>query len=179
MRSQISALFCLVCVAGAQSLSAPRVGFMLDRSHYVRPVFGMAGNFILGEAVAGYGEILSFAFSGKSGLAKTESQLLLLDGGAAITQAFDAPPGEALFAFHADGTPAYCYFEATGELDRIGPDGLVPLEKFALPDGALTSREVRTIHQMGDGWMQIDTADGIYARRTATGAEYRLPEPAK
>ncbi|MGI8990207.1 MAG: hypothetical protein ACR2I2_11580 [Bryobacteraceae bacterium] len=200
----LPAFFCVACAAVGQSLSAPRAGFMLDRSHRIRPVFGMAGNFVLGEALAG--EVLSLAFSGKSGLAKTETQLLLLDRDAATIQAFDAPPGKSLFAFHADGTPAYCYFEATGDLARIGPDGLEPLEHPVLPDGfrligiaddngtprILTadstnaptnapsnapSNVIRKVQQLGEGWMQIDTVLGTYARRTETGAEYRLPVP--
>ncbi|MDQ6666056.1 MAG: hypothetical protein M3Z23_16880 [Acidobacteriota bacterium] len=196
MRSRSIAFFAVVCVAAAQSFSAPRVGFVLDASHRVRPVFGVAGNLILGEALLGDGEFLSFAFSGKSGLAKTATQILLLDSEAATIRVFDAPPGQAFFAFHPDGTPAYCYFQASGDLVRIGPNGLEPLERPLLADGLLAigvaenegtpeiltaglTAEVHNVQQMGDGWTQISRAKGTYALRTVTGTEYRLPEPVK
>ncbi len=196
MRPRYFAFFALASVAAAQSLSVPRVGFMLDQSHRIRPVFGMAGNFILGEPLTRDGEFLSFAFSGKSGLAKTATQILLLDSEGATTQTFDAPPGKALFAFHADGSPAHCYFEATGDLVRIGPTGLEPQERPILPDSlraigvaddkgtpeiltADSTAKVRKIQPMGEGWTQIERTEGSYAVRTETGAEYRLPVPVR
>ncbi|MDQ6706250.1 MAG: hypothetical protein M3Z85_09795, partial [Acidobacteriota bacterium] len=113
-------VFLSICVAGvasAQSFSLPLVGIARDETNRLRPIYGMAGNFIAGQASGE--EVISMAFSGKAGLAKTETQLLLLDQTGAVVKQYTAPPGTARFSFHEDRTPALCYFESTGELWRV------------------------------------------------------------
>ena len=214
-------------IAYGQSFSPPLVGMARDETNRLRPVYGMAGNFIAGQAAGD--EVVSMAFSGKAGIAKTETQLLLLDeSGVAVTR-YPAPPGTALFAFGADGMPAFCYFESTGELWRIAANTLDPVktaeleqddEALALsavdglvrlisrktlgqtdgpvlaiaggllraagkgllwqPDGASQieisiAGEVRSLEQIGDGWVRVAASEGDFALRIPTGMLYRLP----
>lgn len=120
-------------LACAQSLSPPLLGIARDEMNRLRPVYGIAGNFILGQADGG--EVLSMAFSGKLGFAKTATQLLLLDENGAASAQYPAPPGNALFAFYANGTPAFCYFEATGELWQIVGNAIEAVQSPELDAG--------------------------------------------
>lgn len=223
-------LFLGILLAGlsyAQSFSPPLAGIARDETHRLRPVYGIAGNFIVGQAAGE--ELISLAFSGKAGIAKTGTQLLLLDGMGAVTVKYSAPPGNALFAFDADRTPEFCYFETTGELWRIIANGLEPVtapelepgdhalalrsakgvvtlisrKSLGQPDGPVLAiaggllraggegliwqpddaspmsisiaGEVRSLDQLGDGWVKVAAAEGDYALRIPSGMLYRLP----
>jgi len=113
--------------APAQSrLEAPRVGFVLDWENRLRPLYGIAGNFVLGEAVAA--GVISAASSTRATLIKLERELVLLDAHGAVRMRWEAPPGGALFAFTPAGEPALVYFSETGELCRIAAgQALAPL----------------------------------------------------
>lgn len=107
--------------ASAQShIGPPFIGLLRDSHRQVRRVFGITGNFIVGEAEAS--GVISMAFSGRAGLAKTEDSLLLLNQAGAVVRRLSAPPGAALFAFTANGNPALCYFPKTAELWRCAGD---------------------------------------------------------
>ena len=205
-------------IASAQSFSLPLVGIARDETNRLRPVYGMAGNFISGQAS---GEVvISMAFSGKAGLAKTETQLLLFDETGAAVDRYPAPPGIARFAFDANRAPAFCYFESTGELWRIAENGLELVTTPELEPGAqallsnahgkdglaLTiagglvsaaaagliwqadgaspieiplAGEIRSLEQIGDGWVRVASADGAYALQIPSGRLYRLPVAGK
>jgi hypothetical protein len=105
-------LLSLAAVAWTQ-IAPPQVGFTLDASSSFRPVYGITGNFLLGDPVLG--GVTSAAFSGTFGLAKTDSALLALDRIGQILTSLDVEPGPALFAFTADGSPAVAYLPASNQ----------------------------------------------------------------
>ncbi|MDQ6699012.1 MAG: hypothetical protein M3Z36_02355, partial [Acidobacteriota bacterium] len=134
----------------------------------------------------------------------------------AVTK-YPSPPGKALFAFNADRTPAFCYFESTGEFWRIavdrlelvkapelepggqalallnanGKDGVALLIAGGLlrvrgggllwqPDGASPieipiAGEIRSVEQIGDGWVGVASVEGTYVLQFPSGKLYRLP----
>jgi hypothetical protein len=93
------------------ALAPPRVGFIQDGHGKVRPVNGVAGNFLVGGAASA--KILSAAFSGSFGLLKSDSALLVTDALGRAIAGMDAPSGSALFAFSTNGSPALAYFQHT------------------------------------------------------------------
>ena len=77
-------------------------------------MIGIAGNFVLGDSIRE--GVTSFAFSGLTGLVKTDRSVQVLDRQGQTTYALDTAPGPARFAFSADGAPAFAYLAATGEI---------------------------------------------------------------
>jgi hypothetical protein len=115
MRHFISMLLlCGALVSGQSILHAPPGGFVQDVHHSLRPLIGMDGCFLLEDSI-GEG-VVSFAFSGTNGLVKTDSSVFVLDGQGQTTYGLDATPGPALFAFAANGTPAFAYLVQAGTL---------------------------------------------------------------
>jgi hypothetical protein len=95
--------------AGAQpALSPPQIGYIQDGGNSLRPVYGIAGNFVLGDATAS--GVISAAFSGSFGLVKTDSAVYAIDRQGQVLAGVDAPAGSALFAFSRSGAPAFAYF---------------------------------------------------------------------
>ncbi|HEY6393021.1 MAG TPA: hypothetical protein VIX89_17200 [Bryobacteraceae bacterium] len=88
-------------------LAAPQVGFIQDSGNTLRPVYGLAGNFILGDPVAANME--SASFSGLFGIVKTTSALVVVDRQGQVVASQDAAAGPALFAFSRNGAPALAY----------------------------------------------------------------------
>ena len=80
----------------------------------LRPVYGIAGNFILGPSVAR--GVLSQAFSGSLGLLKTASTLAAFDAQGHMLASTNAASGPALFAFSPDGAPALVYLPSNNTL---------------------------------------------------------------
>ena len=98
----------MIASAAAQSgIRPPQLGFAGNADGTLRPVYGVAGNFILGSSVAG--KVISQAFSGSLGLLKTESTLAAFDGQGKMLATIEASPGPALFAFSPDGLAALAY----------------------------------------------------------------------
>jgi len=102
--------------ARAQTVSPPQIGFIEDQSQTVRPLYGIAGNFMLGSAASG--PVVSFASSGSFQLIKTDSAVIALGRLGQLIASRNAPSGSALFAFAQDGTPGLAYFTAANELFR-------------------------------------------------------------
>lgn len=101
--------FITAVVASAQpGIVSPRIGFVQDAAHSIRPMFGLAGNFLAGEAVVT--DVVSSAFSGSFGLLKTDSALILADDAGRTIVSLDAPSGAALFGFSRNGAPALAFF---------------------------------------------------------------------
>jgi len=96
------------------SIHPPQLGFAAISGGSLRPVFGVAGNFILGPSVAG--SVLSQAFSGSLGLLKTASTLAAFDAKGHMLASTDAVPGPALFAFSPDGVTALVYLASSNML---------------------------------------------------------------
>jgi hypothetical protein len=110
------ALLALLSSAGwaQRSLAPPQVGFMQDSQGGIRPVTGLAGNFLVGRAAST--GIVSAAFSGSFGMLKSDSALTVIDQQGRTVMSVDAPAGPALFAFAIDGSPALAYFQQSKTL---------------------------------------------------------------
>ncbi|HEX5229165.1 MAG TPA: hypothetical protein VFW44_15725 [Bryobacteraceae bacterium] len=107
----------LLTASGAfaeHAIAPPQLGFIADQARVLRPVYGMAGSFILGPAMrAG---VLNQAFSGSLGLLKTDSLLAAFNAQGASLGAIDASRGAAIFAFSPDGTTALAYVASSNAL---------------------------------------------------------------
>ena len=118
-------LLSAVAAAAQSGLLPPQVGFVRDSTGSVRPVVGIRANFMLGDPLLD--NVRSAAFSGRSGLVKTDQEIIVFDTEGRILGRQPAPPGEALFAFAGDGLPALAYLVETKELYRQRGAGLTPV----------------------------------------------------
>ncbi len=115
MRSLILiAAVLLACVAWTQGPDVPRLGWARSANGALRPIAGLAGNFVPGEPVVK--ETISAASSGAWTMAKTDRELIVLDRDGAERSRVPAASGGALFAFKPGGEPAAVYFPESGSL---------------------------------------------------------------
>ncbi len=143
----------LAAVVFAQTLSSPQIGFIEDSGRAVRPVYGIAGNFLLGNAAPGL--VVSSAASGKFLMIKTDSAIIARGRSGQIVASVNAPAGPALFSFLQDGTPGLAYLPAANELfqwtgagfQAVALDAVSAVISIASPDPA----HAALIVQRGDG----------------------------
>jgi hypothetical protein len=112
---------------------------MRDATDSLRPVYGIAGNFLLGDpAVVG---VVSAGYSGSSGWVKTSSTVAVIDKTGSIVANTAAPDGPALFAFACTGEPALTYLIATKTLLvwNVGAFNTLPFDATALGANAVLS----------------------------------------
>src|SRR5271165_3950501 len=141
-------------------LAPPRIGFVSDLTGGLRPVLGVAGNFLLGDSVAQ--SVVSSGFSGTFTFVKTNTALWIVDGG--VETDFPAGPGPALFSF--SGHAGFAYFVSDGSLHCW--DG-VQLTTVALdaPSGqvlALAQPDANHVWlavRKDDGRVYVLTIDGV------------------
>ena len=164
--------FITAAVASAQpGIVSPRIGFVQDAAHSIRPMFGLAGNFIAGEAVVT--DVVSSAFSGSFGLLKTDSAVILVDDVGRTIANLDAPSGSALFGFSRDGAPALVYFPSRNLLLQWTGTAFDPVAfEIADPVLSISSRDpgfADLIVQRDDTlWeVRIQLADGQTVRQAA------------
>lgn len=117
--TRIAALFVAASAFAQQAfcqhaVAPPQLGFIQDGSRELRPLYGIAGNFILGPAVRG--PVVSQAFSGSLGLLKTGSLLAAFNRQGESLGAIDVSGGPALFAFSPNGTTALSYIPSSNAL---------------------------------------------------------------
>jgi len=106
---------CLVASAAAQSgIHPPQLGFAGDAGGTLRPVYGVAGNFILGQPVKE--KVISEAFSGSLGLLKTDSTLVAFGKRGQVLATMEAAQGPALFGFSPDGLTGLAYLPSSNKL---------------------------------------------------------------
>jgi hypothetical protein len=118
MRRSFVILFVSVLLASAQSgFTPPRVGFIKDNGGGLRPVFGVAANFVLGEAIDT--GVVTVAFSSRYGLAKKEKTLSVFDREGRLLCQRPAPRGPAVFAISASGSEALALFQQTSQVIRL------------------------------------------------------------
>lgn len=111
--------------AGAQTLSAPQIGFVLNQARELRPVSGVAGNFLIGPPVAG--DIVTQAFGGGFGFLKTSSSVSAFNGQGEILGSISASWEPSLFAFAPDGLTGLVYMESSQQLLKWGGGNFEPL----------------------------------------------------
>lgn len=97
---------------GQPMLSPPHIGFVQGGDHSFRPVHGIAGCFVLGDAAAH--EVVRAAFSGSFGLVQTPDVVAVFDAQGQAVAAIEASSGPALFAFAPDGAPVLVYLRGSG-----------------------------------------------------------------
>jgi hypothetical protein len=115
MKAWIAVLSLLSASVWAQpAIVPPQLGFVADSAHVLRPVYGLAGNFILGPSIIE--KVLTVAFSGSLGLLKTDSSLAAFDPQGTLLGSVDAPPGPALFSFSPNGATALAYLASSDTL---------------------------------------------------------------
>ena len=115
MRAILATLSMGAGMAWAQtSLTPPQIGFMRDAVGSLRPVHGIAGNFLVRDPMA-IG-VISAAHSGSYGWVKTSSTVAVIDKTGSIVASSAAADGPALFAFTRTGEPALAYLAASKQL---------------------------------------------------------------
>jgi len=109
------ALICLAASAKSQpAMAPPQIGFIQDGTRALRPAYGVAGSFVIGNALAK--GIVNEAFSGQVGLLKTDSSLAAFDSTGKVLGTRNALPGPALFAFSPNGSAGLAYVPAKNSL---------------------------------------------------------------
>jgi len=144
-------------VAMWAQLAAPQVGFIQDSANELRPVYGLAGNFVLGDASAANVEAISF--SGSFGIVKTTSALVIVDRQGQVVASQDAAAGPALFAFSRNAAPALAYLPNANVLLQWS-DGVfqqVPLDPptTVLSIAAVDAGQAALILQRDDGLWDV------------------------
>jgi len=132
---------------------------MRDATDSLRPVYGMAGNFLLGDpAVVG---VVSAGYSGSSGWVKTSSTVAVIDKTGSIVRSTAAPDGPALFAFARTGEPALTYLIATNTLLvwNVGAFNILPFDATALGANAVLSIAAP---DSGHAAMIVQRDDGLW-----------------
>ena len=128
-------------INGQPAITAPQIGFAQDARSGLRRVSGVAGSFQLSDPILT--RVVSSAFSGSLGMAKTGTALSVFDAGGQILFRIPAKPGAALFAFRDDGESALAYL--------ADEQALLRWSRGALTSVALDLRaadgEVRSIAQ--------------------------------
>jgi len=126
MKASVALIFALASHAhGQQAIVPPQLGFVEDSARSLRPVYGVAGNFILGSSVAG--RIISEAFSGSVGLLKTDSSLYAFDSDGRFLASVHVPSGPALFAFSPGASTALAYIASNNSLVQWRGDGFASI----------------------------------------------------
>ena len=140
MKTIVVAFSLAAAIACAQpALTTPQIGFLQDGANSFRPVYGVAGNFLLGNPAAS--DVVSAAFSGSFGIVSTGSALTVSDQHGQVIATMDAPAGPAAFAFSREGTPALAYFPSANLLLQWngGAFQMVSYDSKAFPASAVQS----------------------------------------
>jgi hypothetical protein len=193
MMNRLLLLTTIFAAAAIAQLSSPRAGFVRDRSGALRPVLGIAGNFVTGDPIAE--GVISAGFGKTVGYAKKESELLVLRSGE-IVERMEAPRGEAIFYPDRRGEIAEIYFPETRELWRAQKSGFEKMLNVAFPHSTVTfdgdeislasgerlriREQIQTVEWLSDAWLVVRGASALYAIRvTGEIVVNQLPEAAK
>jgi hypothetical protein len=160
MRAILATLSMAAGMAWAQtSLTPPQVGFMRDAADSLRPVYGIAGNFLVGDPVA-IG-VISAAHSGSYGWVKTSSTVAVIDKAGAIVATSTVADGPALFAFTRTGEPALAYLPASNQL-RTWKAGAFTAVSFDAAILAANSVLAVAAPDSGHAAMIVQRDDGLW-----------------
>jgi hypothetical protein len=144
-----------VCAWAQSGIEAPAIGAMVDSSGALRPVEGVAGNFLLGPAALP--GVLSAACSQRLCLAKTDSKIFSASGET------DAPRGPAVFGI--GDNDAVVFFPEPQTFSRWHDNTLEPLDWIV--DGEVLSirlsGEDAEIAVRRDGTVWMVRPDGALA----------------
>lgn len=170
--------FLLIAAAVPAQIGAPAaLGFIRDRAGALRPVHGVAGNFVLGDPLE-IG-VLAASFSGHLGFAKTVNALLIFEDGK-LSRRIDAPDGTATFVWEQPDQLSHMRFTNTGDCVRPVDSRLETVACKADSEAPLPAdapEAVGGIEQMSRDWRVVRTESGLFAVRKET--VYQLPEAAE
>jgi len=109
-------------ICGQSGIMAPHLGFVQDGAGALRPLYGLAGNLIAGEPLAG--DIVSAAVFRDFVWIKTEDKLRSVDAYGRLACEMPAPPGPALFS------SSTVLYPGTMELQPLGTcrAGVIPVD---------------------------------------------------
>lgn len=154
------------------ALAPPQLGFVADTTGALRPVHGVAGNFLVGSPDAT--GVTAAAFSGSFGLLKTDSAVMAFDGRGKTLAQMGVAAGTALFAFLPAGEAAIAYIAQSGEIVRFSAGRFIP-RTVAVDAASVVAvafpniREATLIEQREDGLWQVlvELGDGHIVSQTA------------
>ena len=167
--------YCLILVAGgllAQSgITPPRLGYIRDEAGALRPVYGVAGSFVLGRPIHKR-PVISAAFSGRLGLAKTATALYAFNREGRRLGRLAAADGPAQFLFSPDGSEATVFLPDTSEWFRWRNGGFqpVPIEdagETVIPTSLSLAGGKSLV--AADNELVLRMPDGTEKRTTLTG----------
>jgi len=102
------ALITIAAAASAQpAIAPPQIGFAFDGANSLRPIYGIAGNFLAGSPALT--NVVDSSYSGSYGSVKTDTAIVTTNSQGQSIATTDAPAGPAFFAFNNDGSPAFAY----------------------------------------------------------------------
>lgn len=139
-----------VCGCAQSGIAVPAIGATVDPSGALRPVEGVAGNFLLGPATLS--GVLSAACSDRLCLAKTDSKVI------SATGETDAPSGPAVFGLA--GGEAIVYFPEPRTFARWHDNTLDPLDWSV--DGEVLSIRLRN----GDAEIAVRRDGAVWVVRS-------------
>jgi hypothetical protein len=159
----VFAFMLAACCAG--QISPPLIGYVRTSGRELRPVYGVAGAFLTGEAIDR--DVLSSSFSVRVGLVKKDHELLVYRE-QTIVRRHAVPPGPARFGFTAAGEPDWVRYE----------DGSCALfrDKSLQPDACPVESDGVAREHIGEGWFATHTTNAILLTRECTGEVWTLPE---
>ena len=164
-------MICAVCSPAESNFHAPLIAVARDDLKQLRMVYGLAGNFILKDAIAK--DVLIWTFSGSGGLA-----LLVLDTNGRIARSIEVPEGPMLLASGTAAVPALYFSSATSQLRQVSTetDQQVTLDADALAGNVVALRAVNrsraefAVCRESDLWLlTVKLSDGSVEREVAIG----------
>jgi hypothetical protein len=153
----------LLAAAGFGQVQRPQIGYIVDRSGFLRPVEGVAGAFILGPPIES--DVVCASFSGRVLIVKKALELIV------DRKSFAAPSGPAHVSFTPNGQLKHVFF---ADADRVWAwNGSGFDEKYAIADPETANqlrdaserlnRPVRQLSQLGEDWHVAYTDERIFA----------------
>ena len=147
-------------------IETPRIGFWRDAQSRVRPLHGVAGNFIPGAPVRE--DVVAFAWYGDGGWLRSANGIERLDASGATVARL--PDGEARFSANSAWlTNLNIAYRWDGRALKNEP---VDSAEFAVPDV-----EADRIEPIGQDWWHVRLRGRSYALRTTPGREARFEIP--
>lgn len=180
MKQFLIASILAVSASAQPAIQAPQIGFAGQVNGTLRPVYGVAGSFILGPPVAS--KVISQAFSGSLGLLKTDATLVAFDGEGHVFASMDAAAGPALFAFSPDGVTALAYVASSNTLVewRGGKFSAVPftpepdtVAAIAMPNAFDAAMIIDRNGHLWESWLELGHAS-VSSQRALAGVRAPL-----
>jgi len=160
----------MVLSAAAQSgIRPPQLGFAGTADGTLRPIYGVAGNFILGRPVQD--KVISEAFSGSVGFLKTETTLEAFGKQGQVLATTDAAKGPALFAFSLDGLAGLAYVPSSNKLVEWKAGQLVAHQVTTSFHSELGTVVAVALPSAYEGSLIVQREDGIWEVRFSLSPE--------